>query len=236
VGRCCTYEVFCSALDTTEPHSEFSRAEGYAQRFATDKLSKLGFSYAGNTRDVDALQPFRKRHVGKWLFEWLRKGDCLVIWRADMAFRSVGDAAKTLSALRDRGVSVFLADEPFEAKAADPAFWARLERAIRSRRGSEGWVVAKRQGYRPRHEYLNPRLGFQIVKENGIPREVPCEQDKKIIAMIRKCRRERIGPWRAYLRLREAGMKNHKGKFFCFSTVRRIYRDAQSKSEPSTTH
>lgn len=119
-------------------------------------------------RQIDALGPIcdrlyieklsaaaKKRPVFDQVFTMLKRGDTLVVWDLDRAFRSTVDAILQAEQLRERGVEFRIVTlnvdttEPMgEFFYALMAAYGQFERRNLSRRTKEGLEAAKRRGKR----------------------------------------------------------------------------------------
>ena len=119
-------------------------------------------------RQIDALHPLcdelivescsavaTKRPAFDLLIRTLKRGDTLVVWDLDRAFRSTIDALTHAQELQDRGVNFQVVTLGFDTNTEDGklfytivAAFAEHERARLSRRTKEGLAAARRKGKR----------------------------------------------------------------------------------------
>ena len=117
-------------------------------------------------RQVDALKPLcdevfieklsataPKRPVFDQVMHQLKKGDTLVVWDLDRAFRSTVDAILQEQRLREKGIAfkiislnVNTAEPAGEFAYSVMAAAAQLERRMISKRTKEGLAAARRRG------------------------------------------------------------------------------------------
>lgn len=95
----------------------------------------------------------KKRPVFEYVLSALQKGDRLVVWNLDRAFRSTLDALTQVQALKERGIEFQVVtmnidtSEPMgEFFFTVVAAFAQLERQTISQRTKEGLMAAKRRG------------------------------------------------------------------------------------------
>lgn len=97
----------------------------------------------------------RNRPVYERVVRKLERGDMLVIWDLDRAFRSAKDALNELDALHKRGVGFIIASLNIDTTTAEGYFMytvmsglAEFERRMLSRRTMQGLDAARRRGVR----------------------------------------------------------------------------------------
>lgn len=97
----------------------------------------------------------RKRPVYESIIRSLTRGDMLVIWDLDRAFRSAKDALNELDALHKRGVGFIIASLNIDTTTPEGYFvytimsgLAEFERRMLSRRTKQGLEAARKRGVR----------------------------------------------------------------------------------------
>jgi DNA invertase Pin-like site-specific DNA recombinase len=167
---------------------------GYARVSTTDQdlsiqVEKLTAAGCTVVREEKVSGTSRNgRNELETLLAFLRPGDTLIVTKVDRLARSVGDLQDIVKALRNRGVSLKVTDQPIDAStAAGKAFldmlgvFAEFETNLRRERQMEGINKAKAKGvYRGRRPTISPeqvkRLkneglgGSEIARRLGIGR------------------------------------------------------------------
>lgn len=97
----------------------------------------------------------RKRPVYDEIKTRLQRGDMLVVWDLDRAYRSARDALNELDALQRRGINFVIANLKLDTTTPEGYYVytimsanSEFERRMLSRRTKEGLAAARRQGRR----------------------------------------------------------------------------------------
>lgn len=122
-----------------KPHRQIDGLRGSCDRLFIEKASAAG----------------RHRPVYERVTNSLERGDILVIWDLDRAYRSAKDALNELDALRKRGIDVRIINFNLDTTTPMGRFvftmmsaLAEFERSTLSQRTKEGIAAARRRGAR----------------------------------------------------------------------------------------
>lgn len=118
--------------------------------------------------DIGQSGSNRKRPGLMQAMEDLKRGDTLVVWKIDRAFRSLMHALTTLEALEERGITLMSLTDHIETVTAMGRsmyqicnVFAELERSLISERTRAGLAAAKARGQklgRPRKDICPKKL------------------------------------------------------------------------------
>lgn len=122
-----------------KPHRQIDGLKGCCDRLFIEKASAVG----------------KHRPVYEQVTNSLERGDMLVIWDLDRAYRSAKDALNELDALHKRGVDVRIVNFNLDTTTPMGRFvftmmsaLAEFERSTLSQRTKEGIAAARRRGAR----------------------------------------------------------------------------------------
>ncbi|WP_454812161.1 recombinase family protein [Labrys neptuniae] len=156
---------------------------GYARVSSTDQntgIQEVALRQAGcdiiRSENVSGASRSGRREL-ETLLEFIRSGDTLVVTRIDRLARSLGDLQDILRALKSRGASLKVIEQPVDTGTpAGKAFidmlgvFAEFETSLRKERQMEGIRTAKARGvYKGRPPKLEAAAINAALKEGLSP-------------------------------------------------------------------
>lgn len=206
-----------------EQISHYCKAKGFAEPiFYLDKATSGGV----HVRDRDA---------GGKLMRDLRKGDQVILAKADRMFRKLGDCVNVCDEFRRLEVSLHIVN--FNGMAIDlgtpigrallhmMACFAELERDIIKERARDTARAIKRAG----RAHGMPKYGFKhaMVRRDGkmINMEVPDPEEREVMAIIANLKRKRwsVNQIREYINY-ELKLKTRDGKDWDNNRISRVVK------------
>ena len=171
-------QAYLEANETAgDPDMAMTATRGSAQltQDLTIQVEKLTAAGCTVVREEKVSGTSRNgRNELETLLAFLRPGDTLMVTKVDRLARSVGDLQDIVKALRTRGVSLEVTDQPIDTStAAGKAFldmlgvFAEFETNLRRDRQMDGINKAKAKGvYRGRRPTISAEAG-QAAQERG---------------------------------------------------------------------
>ena len=210
--------------DGTSLEDQARRIQGVA--FTRGEAIARIFSDAG----VSGSIPLEQRPAGGELVALLRPGDTVVVAKLDRAFRSAADALARADAWKKQGVRLVVADMGTDAVTDNGvaklffgmlALVAEFERDRLRERIAEG-----RRGKAAKGGHIggSAPFGFRIEGEGKAARLVEVPEQQAALATIRSLCGQ------ASLRRIVSAVEAEHGLKLSYEAVRRICREAQSKS------
>jgi DNA invertase Pin-like site-specific DNA recombinase len=184
--RCSTQEQATKGLSVQFQQDAINRYFQYRQ--STNPLPPWGgfFTDPG----VRAKVPFMEREGGKALHERLQRGDHVIIWKVDRAFRNPVDCFKMSQLWNDALIRIHFMDIGVDTSTPTGemllgimATLARWENRIRAERIREGKARAKLEG-----RHCNQRVGYGFLWIKG--KIVPVPEELEAMLLIERYRDE----------------------------------------------
>ena len=121
-----------------------------------DALKKQGCEKIYTEKVSGKASASKKRKALAECMEYMRKGDTLVIYKADRVFRSTLDLLKVLNTLREQGILFLSINEPMFSSYGENAYstffttmlgaLGQLERDITAQRTKDGLEAKRKRG------------------------------------------------------------------------------------------
>ena len=217
-------------VSTTEQAADDRTSLASQQRAAEAIATLRGENIAETVADagVSGSVPLTDRPGGASLLARLSPGDVIIAAKLDRLFRSARDALEMVDRLKERGVSVVLADmgaEPVTENGVSKLFFSILASVAEFER----WRIAERMqegrvGKRTRGGHVGGHApyGFRVVGEGRAARLEPVAGEQAVIERARTLRDGGMTFRSISAHLAAEGRVSRSGRAFNPAQVRRM--------------
>lgn len=193
------------------------------------ELQRHGYQWAGFYVDRNESRPFWDRKAGEILYERLRRGDALIIAKADRAFPTESNLVRMLEVWEESGVTVHFADHEFHTTNLPVARLFSVFREFQSARISQQRRETAQRAKRDGQPASGSRpLGLCWKGPRGRKRLNRDEAQREIMGRIVELRRSGMTFEQITLRLEKDGVRHRrastkKPRPYSKDTVWRMY-------------